>query len=409
MVNIRLEGDTRAALNKIRGLAEMDRKSLNAALGQGVRASTLERFRTGKGPDGRRWPTSKRALAEGGRTLVDSGQARNSIQVRSDATGFAVGTNVKHASTHQYGVRNRIIKAKNKKYLRFKVDGRWITRKKVKVTIPARPFLGLSAEDQTESQETVEDFIRRQGNSVCCTQAKAYLVGKLKEAGLKTKPYTTMKSLSRSLESHVGAVLPGTEMIARNGSKTIYQDQEGAQRQAQKALRPERDVSGGAGRLYGRQGGGHAGEIPWPLWTRGSKWTETSSPGRGERGVVHRGRPSAEGGGRRDGEHHLPGGVYRDIGLHRARTTDWRTSGKTMERSLQMAIKNNRLQDAAPDAASLEDIETLRARYGVSRPVFVGVCSANGWRRGRQMTAADFLVAVEVYQKAPMTGGRKEA
>lgn len=74
-----------------------------------------------------------------------------------------------------------------------------------------------------------------------------------------------------------------------------------------------------------------------------------------------------------------------------------------------MAIKNNRLQDAAPDAASLEDIETLRVRYGVSRPVFVGVCSANSWRRGRQMTAADFLAAVEAYQKAPMTGGRKEA
>ena len=163
MVNIRLEGDTRAALNKIRGLAEMDRKSLNAALGQGVRTSTLERFRTRKGPDGRRWPSSKRALAEGGRTLVDSGQLRNSIQVRSDATGFAVGTNVKHASTHQYGVKNRIIKAKNKKYLRFKVDGRWVTRKKVKVTIPARPFLGLSAEDQEALQETVEDVIRQQG------------------------------------------------------------------------------------------------------------------------------------------------------------------------------------------------------------------------------------------------------
>ena len=66
------------------------------------------------------------------------------------------------------------------------------------------------------------------------TQAKAYLAGKLKEAGLKTKPYTTMKSLSRSMESHVGAVLPGTEMIARNGSKTIYQDQEGAQHKRRK-------------------------------------------------------------------------------------------------------------------------------------------------------------------------------
>ena len=73
------------------------------------------------------------------------------------------------------------------------------------------------------------------------TQAKAYLVGKLKEAGLKTKPYTTMKSLSRSMESHVGAVLPGTEMIARNGSKTIYRDQEGAQHKRRKIF--DRDVT----------------------------------------------------------------------------------------------------------------------------------------------------------------------
>lgn len=66
------------------------------------------------------------------------------------------------------------------------------------------------------------------------TQAKAYLAEKLKEAGLKTKPHTTMKSLSRSMESHVGAVLSGTEAITRNGSKTIYKDQEGAQHKRRK-------------------------------------------------------------------------------------------------------------------------------------------------------------------------------
>lgn len=74
-----------------------------------------------------------------------------------------------------------------------------------------------------------------------------------------------------------------------------------------------------------------------------------------------------------------------------------------------MASKNTKPQDAAPDEAVLEDIETLRARYDVSRPVFVGVCSANGWRRGRQMTAEAFLAAVRAYQKAPMAGARKEA
>ena len=163
MVNIRLEGDIRGLLRKTRALAELDKKKLNAALGQGVRASTLDRFKTGKGPDGRRWPPSQRAIAEGGKTLVDSAQLRNSIQVKSDYTGFAVGTNAKHASTHQLGAKNRLIKAKRKKYLRFKVNGRWVMKKKVKVTIPARPFLGLSDDDMQEIQQTTEDFLRRSG------------------------------------------------------------------------------------------------------------------------------------------------------------------------------------------------------------------------------------------------------
>lgn len=110
------------------------------------------------------------------------------------------------------------------------------------------------------------------------TQAKAYLVGKLKEAGLKTKPYTTMKSLSRSMESHVGAVLPGTEMIARNGSKTIYQDQEGAQHKRRKLFDRNVTFQVVLGDYTDDKVEGHAGEIPGPLWTRGSKWTETSSP-----------------------------------------------------------------------------------------------------------------------------------
>lgn len=54
MYDIRLEGDTRAMLRRIRSFSEIDRRSINAALAQGVRESTLERFRQGKSPDGRR-------------------------------------------------------------------------------------------------------------------------------------------------------------------------------------------------------------------------------------------------------------------------------------------------------------------------------------------------------------------
>ena len=162
MYDIRLEGDTRAMLRRIRSFSEIDRRSINAALAEGVRESTLERFRQSKGPDGRRWKSSKRAILEGGKTLVKTAQLRNSIQVRSDASGFAVGTNAKHAATHQFGEPGRIIRACRKKVLRFQYNGKWVSKKQVRVKIPARPFLGLSEEDMQEMKTTVEDFIGRE-------------------------------------------------------------------------------------------------------------------------------------------------------------------------------------------------------------------------------------------------------
>lgn len=162
MYSIRLDGDTRALLRKMRGFAELDKKNLNTALAEGVRESTLERFKQSKDPTGRRWKTSIRAATEGGKTLIQSSQLRNSIKSTADASGFAVGTNVKHAATHQYGEPGRTIRARKKKALRFQVGGKWVSKKEVKVTIPARPFLGLSDEDMREIKGTVEDFVGKE-------------------------------------------------------------------------------------------------------------------------------------------------------------------------------------------------------------------------------------------------------
>lgn len=162
MYSIRLEGDTRAMLRKIRGFAELDKKKINAAIGEGVRESTLERFKTSKGPDDKTWKTSIRAATEGGRTLVQTAQLRNSIRSKSDASGFAVGTNAKHAATRQFGEQGRTIRARRAKTLRFQVGGRWVSKKKVKINIPARPYLGLSDDDMQEIKGTVEDFIARE-------------------------------------------------------------------------------------------------------------------------------------------------------------------------------------------------------------------------------------------------------
>ena len=163
MYSIRLEGDTRAMLGKILSLADLDKKKINSALGHAARTSTLQRFKQSKSPDGRRWKTSVRAAQEGGKTLVQTAQLRNSIKVKSDETGFAVGTNAKHAATHQFGEPGRTIRARRAKALRFQIGGRWVSKKQVRIKIPARPFLGLSEEDMQDLKATVEDFIGKEG------------------------------------------------------------------------------------------------------------------------------------------------------------------------------------------------------------------------------------------------------
>lgn len=59
-------------------------------------------------------------------------------------------------------------------------------------------------------------------------ECKQYLIGKLKQAGIKTRIYTSEKQLEKCSESHVGAVLFERESDARNGSKKRFRDQEGA-------------------------------------------------------------------------------------------------------------------------------------------------------------------------------------
>lgn len=159
--DIQLEGDTRRMLRKIRSFSEIDKKKINAALGEAMRESTLERFKQSKDPTGRRWKTSIRAAETGGKTLIKSTHLRTSIKTKSDATGFAVGSNAKHAATHQFGEPGRTIRPKTKKVLRFMVNGKWVSKKEVKVSIPARPFLGFSEDDMQEMKGTVEDFIGR--------------------------------------------------------------------------------------------------------------------------------------------------------------------------------------------------------------------------------------------------------
>jgi phage virion morphogenesis protein len=129
------------------------------AIGGALVVSTQQRFEEEKEPGGDRWPASYRAMADGGKTLTDSGRLVRSITHNATDDGVEVGTDVIYAAIQQLG---GIVRAKTKKGLRFRVGGRngsWVTKQSV--FIPARPFLGLDAEDEKDIRAISEQWIAK--------------------------------------------------------------------------------------------------------------------------------------------------------------------------------------------------------------------------------------------------------
>lgn len=152
-------GDTEALLKRLASLRAVDTKGAMRAIAEGLRTSTVERFDKSISPEGKKWKTSIRAGNVGGKTLVKTTNLRNSIRSEADRTGMAVGTNSIYAATHQFGT-DRVIKPKRKKVLKFQINGKWISKQKVKVKIPARPFLGISEDDEEEIREVLDDLLK---------------------------------------------------------------------------------------------------------------------------------------------------------------------------------------------------------------------------------------------------------
>lgn len=142
-----------------RSLAEFVRRGsdLRPALdeiGQRLAASTLRRFETERDPEGRPWPPSARAKAEGGQTLSDTGRLRASITHVVGRDSVSVGTNVVYAAIHQFGGQTgpRVIRPRRAKALAFPgAGGEIVFRRSVRhpgSRVPRRAFLGLDGNDR---------------------------------------------------------------------------------------------------------------------------------------------------------------------------------------------------------------------------------------------------------------------
>lgn len=132
-----------------------DHKALYDELGDILLKGVHDRFKRGVAPDGRPWQKSWRAIAQNGQTLRDTGRLLNSIRTRSSKNSASILTNVVYARLMQFG---GTIRAKNKPYLVFKTPtGGWVKRKSI--TVPARPFFGVSEDDAQNILTAIEEYL----------------------------------------------------------------------------------------------------------------------------------------------------------------------------------------------------------------------------------------------------------
>ena len=119
-----------------------DTKDLMRNIGVAMKAGTVRRFQAGEGPDGEGWTavkTGSRKNRRGrARPLLDTGRLRKSLAISATATEVHVGSNLVYARIHQLGGQAG--------------PGR-------KVTIPARPFLGISEEDREEITALIKEHL----------------------------------------------------------------------------------------------------------------------------------------------------------------------------------------------------------------------------------------------------------
>lgn len=149
----------RAALGAFLRLSENPEPIMRgiAAIGEN---STRERFATETAPDGTKWEKSLRAKLTGGKTLTMDGHLGDSVTGRHDARTAEWGVNRIYGAIHQFG---GVIKAKTAKGLRFWLPvGSGLQQMVVvkQVTMPARPYLGVSADDETDILDMIEAKIR---------------------------------------------------------------------------------------------------------------------------------------------------------------------------------------------------------------------------------------------------------
>lgn len=155
---IRIEvdiSDLTPALAGLSRLADIDAEPLMSDIGARLDFSQRERVLSTKtAPDGTPWAPN---LAGTSILLRSGDHLLGSSAWTASATEAEAGFSWEFAHVHQDGA---VINAKAAKFLSFVIGGRHARKKSV--TIPARPIVGLSAEDAVKIDQLAGKFVARQ-------------------------------------------------------------------------------------------------------------------------------------------------------------------------------------------------------------------------------------------------------
>ncbi len=139
--------------------------------------STGDRARRQVGPDGSPWaPLSPRTLARkksGGKILRETGALLDTLRHQVSDNELSFGTDRPYGAIHQFG--GKVEHAARSQQVHFKMSGgvvgnrfvkkkhanfsQWVTHGARSVEMPARPYLGLSAEDDGEVLAIISDYL----------------------------------------------------------------------------------------------------------------------------------------------------------------------------------------------------------------------------------------------------------
>lgn len=129
----------------LQGLEDLDARPMFDEIGSYAISETTRRFQESIDVDGNQLKPSKRALEEGGKTLIDHGHLRDSYtyNVFLSGDGVEVGSDLIYSGIHHYGGN---------------------AGRNGSVEIDPRPVLGINEDDEQEIDDIAFDFLQRQLN-----------------------------------------------------------------------------------------------------------------------------------------------------------------------------------------------------------------------------------------------------